>query len=1080
MRLFAITLLACMCCMALVASTVQAKPSASVEFTLPSFEPEVIGDVEGTMSPTHKVLQDTVWIADWSFDGATCDESGWIKQDLHILNDGQINWNVSDVFDQTGGIFGSAAVLGYSGDVCCIETSGYSNEWYQAIRITYSGAGSLSFDYLLDSESDFDFMQIEMDSGCASFDLLDYDLDPSSSGTLSGIINGVHPGQQFRLSGHSESGLNTNGSVNIALPDFGTTDTHCVYISFVSDIFTSPCDGGLSSTLGAALVVDNIEVTGVAAPVSEDFEGALDPNVSFVNLKSDVPFGEWARTYAHITDNSICTENVTCAWLWTDYTTPTIANDPSMAFGPQSLVILNWLDDVIVSPWVSLATTPNAQGTILSYRMFSGQVTVESWIAQNFDVRGKSMVDGTECITSTVFSDGSGWGHWFDWYFLQSFNWFTNVEDLTPFFSPTSSEIQVRLRVSDWQHVVGVPPPTPFIPGPGPFIDRVRLGRQVLTGPVLREGIDSRTQAQDAFPTEIDPAVTPAGDHYRPTIDRFGSTAFSMARDLGINNISANLITGDSIAIEVFDARDAGGIIGIDWYGAIVAGPHVGKAPPPWTVGSHGFFVVPADSVRTSDGAVLENNWFVDLDDEYFRGGDVLHYLWLAQDAAGGVSSDPGGLSALPTSVADAELATQGLLEVSFLPRVNWDPGYLARIAADDHGKLEPTPTELANSTQTNCILYAQLYADRRLSGDLNRTSFTYTLDRLGYRGHYDVYDHQGVGNTNNHLGGRATVQQVQGYSIIVWDAGLDRHSSVLPDGIDLDAEKIDQAGWFREWLSQASMAESGRATLWMIGANAVETKPTNALFGQYMGVHLASIDQGLNVNPDVLGQATFTFTQGGQATCTADFTSQEFSLDGGCPNMRDYDALGSLGTAVATHSYRDPVVGTLGDAAIVMNSNTEESWNTIMQSHAWFDIRDLFGGNPTAPTVEDQLVSAIFNCVLPLDCQHSPNPTGVPGDDVVTAPARTALHQNVPNPFNPVTTIRFDLARTGHVSLRIYDVAGRAVRTLVNDTMKAAADHEVVWDGRDDAGTQVSSGVYFYRLEAGTVSDVRKMVLMR
>ena len=142
--------------------------------------------------------------------------------------------------------------------------------------------------------------------------------------------------------------------------------------------------------------------------------------------------------------------------------------------------------------------------------------------------------------------------------------------------------------------------------------------------------------------------------------------------------------------------------------------------------------------------------------------------------------------------------------------------------------------------------------------------------------------------------------------------------------------------------------------------------------------------------------------------------------------------------------------------------------------------IRDIYGGSPSSPTAEDQLVGAIFSCVLPLSCQQSPNPTGVPGGDVVTAPARTVLHQNVPNPFNPMTTIRFDLARGGHVSLRIYDVAGRAVRTLVNATLRADVNHEVVWDGRDDAGTPVSSGVYFYRLDADSVDAVKKMVLMR
>ncbi len=87
------------------------------------------------------------------------------------------------------------------------------------------------------------------------------------------------------------------------------------------------------------------------------------------------------------------------------------------------------------------------------------------------------------------------------------------------------------------------------------------------------------------------------------------------------------------------------------------------------------------------------------MDDSYFRGGDVLHYFWQASDALGGVTSWPAGLDRAPASIADAQEATGGLLEVSFLPAIDWDPDFLERIAADPHGKLEPTAAEIAGST---------------------------------------------------------------------------------------------------------------------------------------------------------------------------------------------------------------------------------------------------------------------------------------------------------------------------------------------------------------------------------------------
>jgi flagellar hook capping protein FlgD len=89
-------------------------------------------------------------------------------------------------------------------------------------------------------------------------------------------------------------------------------------------------------------------------------------------------------------------------------------------------------------------------------------------------------------------------------------------------------------------------------------------------------------------------------------------------------------------------------------------------------------------------------------------------------------------------------------------------------------------------------------------------------------------------------------------------------------------------------------------------------------------------------------------------------------------------------------------------------------------------------------------------------------------------------LQQNSPNPFGVLTTIRFDLARQDPVSLRIYDVAGRLVRTLLNGTRMEAGEHRASWDGRNDDGTQAQAGVYFYRLEAGLVSASKRMIFVR
>ena len=101
-------------------------------------------------------------------------------------------------------------------------------------------------------------------------------------------------------------------------------------------------------------------------------------------------------------------------------------------------------------------------------------------------------------------------------------------------------------------------------------------------------------------------------------------------------------------------------------------------------------------------------------------------------------------------------------------------------------------------------------------------------------------------------------------------------------------------------------------------------------------------------------------------------------------------------------------------------------------------------------------------------------------GGPTTTSPtARAVLHQNAPNPFNPETTIRFDLNATERVKVTIYDVHGRVVARLLDQTLPGGP-HQVSWSGLDASGRGVASGVYLYRLETPSTEASRKMVLAR
>jgi flagellar hook assembly protein FlgD len=89
-------------------------------------------------------------------------------------------------------------------------------------------------------------------------------------------------------------------------------------------------------------------------------------------------------------------------------------------------------------------------------------------------------------------------------------------------------------------------------------------------------------------------------------------------------------------------------------------------------------------------------------------------------------------------------------------------------------------------------------------------------------------------------------------------------------------------------------------------------------------------------------------------------------------------------------------------------------------------------------------------------------------------------LRQNLPNPFGTRTTIGFDLARREQVTLRIFDVTGRVVRTLADGSVLESGSHHVEWNGHDEGGAQLQAGLYFCRLVAGPSSVTRRMVLAR
>ncbi len=106
-------------------------------------------------------------------------------------------------------------------------------------------------------------------------------------------------------------------------------------------------------------------------------------------------------------------------------------------------------------------------------------------------------------------------------------------------------------------------------------------------------------------------------------------------------------------------------------------------------------------------------------------------------------------------------------------------------------------------------------------------------------------------------------------------------------------------------------------------------------------------------------------------------------------------------------------------------------------------------------------------------------NPVAAFSNSARTIPKVFALEQNYPNPFNPTTVIRYSVPATNRVALRIYNLLGQEIRTLVESTQEANF-YEVVWDGKNNKGVSVAAGVYLYRLESGSTHFTKKMLLIK
>jgi hypothetical protein len=302
-------------------------------------------------------------------------------------------------------------------------------------------------------------------------------------------------------------------------------------------------------------------------------------------------------------------------------------------------------------------------------------------------------------------------------------------------------------------------------------------------------------------------------------------------------------------------------------------------------------------------------------------------------------------------------------------------------------------------------------------------------------------------------------VSTLMQYSTIIWHAGSLTAFTLSPQ---------DQA-LIQSWIQQTGRSRN----LWIAGDNVaydltVNGQEYNSFLGFTAGMKYLR-DMWENAPQDTLHPVV----QGFAGSTTA---GRFFHVNDDCPilDKTDLIASSSQGAANGKVGLALKYPNNLGAATRYATKYVSFGSDSARVFFQGFNFSNIEEGGERLNLAKNVMLNyfAVPACYSPTDVATDPS-AGAP-------PIRNALSQNAPNPFNPSTVIRYSIAQTGPVTIRIFNAGGALVRTLV-DAPHAPGEYTVRWDGNDGGGRRLSSGVYFYRIDSGGgFHDSKKLILLK
>jgi hypothetical protein len=208
--------------------------------------------------------------------------------------------------------------------------------------------------------------------------------------------------------------------------------------------------------------------------------------------------------------------------------------------------------------------------------------------------------------------------------------------------------------------------------------------------------------------------------------------------------------------------------------------------------------------------------------------------------------------------------------------------------------------------------------------------------------------------------------------------------------------------------------------------------------------------------------------------TLTGEVAVNQYTLDMQNDPKCAFDGQGNLVVSWTSEGQDGDVSGVFarrfGPLGIALDDEFQVNVQTILYQ---FDSDIVADGNGNVVVVWQSFFGdgdgqGVFGCYFDFATSSVPMPENL------------RLSQNVPNPFNPLTSIRCHLPEPEAIHLRMFDLSGHLVKTLLAGDILPAGSHDVTWNGLDKSGREVAAGVYFYRLKAGGLSETKRMTLVK